>query len=78
MRSAETTARELIARALQVAAEQVPADAGIDTYEKWDSLNHLRIVEELEKHLGRPLETEEVLAIVDLATLAGVLGSAAR
>ena len=73
MRSADERARQPVAMALHVAPDALPAEAGIDTYDKWDSLNHLRIVAGIEAEIGRPLETDEVLALVDLASVTRIL-----
>ncbi len=76
MSEVDLRARLVVAAALELAPELVPLDASIDSFEKWDSLGHLRVVASLEEALGRPLETEEVLAVSDLASIAALLGRA--
>lgn len=74
MSDADRRARALVAEALELVPDQVPLDASIDGFAKWDSLGHLRVVARLEEALGRPLETDEVLAVADLASIAALLG----
>lgn len=68
-------ARLAVAEALEVAIADVPDDASIDTFEKWDSLGHMRIIVFLEEVVGRPLETEEVVGITDLASIENLLSN---
>jgi acyl carrier protein len=69
----ETRAKALLASALEIDAASVPADASIATLEAWDSLAHLRLVQALEKELGRELPAEHIFAIASLADVAAVL-----
>jgi len=41
----------------------VPEDARIGSFERWDSLAHLRLVLALEAQVGRELDAEEVVRI---------------
>ena len=68
-------ARQLLAAAFEVAADQVPQDAALDSYDRWDSLGHVQILLRIEQTLGRPLEAEEALAVVDLASVQSLLDS---
>ena len=76
MSEPDRRAQMLIADALELAPELVPADASIDSFERWDSIGHMRVVARIEEVLGRPLETSEVLAVSDLASVAALLGGA--
>lgn len=66
-------AEEILASALAVPVELVPADASIATFEPWDSLGHVAVIETLETAVGRALDADEVLTIVDLATIRAAL-----
>ncbi len=66
-------AEEILATALAVPIESVPGDASIDTFEPWDSLGHVAVIETLEAAIGRKLDANEVLTIVDLATIRSAL-----
>jgi acyl carrier protein len=69
-------ARALLAAAFEVADEHVPADAALDSYDRWDSLGHVQVLLHLERALGRPLEVEEALAVLDLRSVQTLLESA--
>ena len=69
----ETRAKALLASALEIDAASVPPDASIATLEAWDSLAHLRLVQALEKELGRELPAEHIFAIASLADVTAVL-----
>jgi len=70
------TARAIVAKALALPLAAVPADAALASFEPWDSLGHVQILTEVESTLGRTLDTEEALRIVDLPSLQAVLGAA--
>ncbi len=57
------TARRLLAEAVHVELAAVPEDARIGSFERWDSLAHLRLVLALEAQVGRELDAEEVVRI---------------
>jgi len=69
-----SAAKELVAEAFELRCEEIPDDASIENFEAWDSLGHMRIVAAIEARLGRALETEEVLAAVDLAAIGRLIG----
>jgi acyl carrier protein len=66
-------ARALLAAAFEIGSDQVPRDAALDSFDRWDSLGHVQVLLRLEEALGRPLESEEALAVVDLASLQSLL-----
>lgn len=78
MSGAEDRARALLAGALEMAPDALGAEATIATLEAWDSLAHLRLVEALERTLGRALEPEAIVAIGSLADVTAILERAAR
>ena len=53
---------------------QIPDDAAIDSLPAWDSLGHMRIAAEIERRLGRMLSTEEIAGLLDLTSVAKILG----
>lgn len=55
--------REVLARALEMPAGSIPADAAQGCLEKWDSLGHLNVVMELEAEFGVSLSTEEAIGL---------------
>lgn len=66
-------AKEVLAKGLEIPIEEVPDDASIDRFEKWDSLGHLKIVLQIENEVGRTLSVQETLAVVDLLSIAEIL-----
>jgi acyl carrier protein len=58
-----STARRLLAEAVHAELAAVPEDARIGSFERWDSLAHLRLVLALEAQIGRELDTEEIVRI---------------
>jgi len=71
-----SNAVDLLAVAFDVPREQIPTDASLDSYERWDSLGHVSILMKIEETLGRELEAEEALAIVDIASVQTLLDKA--
>ena len=76
--SANGRARAVLAAALEIEPESIGEDASIGTLEAWDSLAHLRLVQALERELGRELPAEHIFAIGSLADIAAVLGDEPR
>ena len=75
---APADAKLLLAAAFEVTPDEIPDNASIETYEPWDSLGHVKVIMRVEEVLGRALETEEVVSIFDLYSIAGLLASARR
>jgi acyl carrier protein len=68
------SAKMLLAEALGLPVEAVPADACADDIDAWDSLAHMRLVLSLEARLGRQLAPEIILSITTLNEIAALLG----
>lgn len=71
--SALATARRLLAEALALAEDKLPADARIGALEQWDSLAHTRMLLALEEHLGKPLDAEDAVKIESLSDIAAAI-----
>lgn len=67
------TAIALLAEALEVRPESLNADAAIGLVEAWDSLAHMRLVQIIERTVGRQLEPEAIVAIGAVADIAAIL-----
>ena len=76
MHIAKQRARTVLAVALNVPADDIPDNAGIKSFPRWDSLGHVRVIMELEKALGRTLQTEEILSIADLDSIQDIFDRA--
>ena len=48
-------------------------DDTIETVDKWDSLNHMRLVLHLEEILGKQLETEEAMSLFTVHAISELL-----
>ena len=46
---------------------QINENAGIDTIDKWDSLNHIILIQELEKSFNLKFNLFEIIEIRDVA-----------
>jgi len=66
-------AKKVLAEALGLAVDSIPDEAGIDGLPAWDSLAHMRLIIHIEGIIGRSLEVEEILSVVDIEGLSKVL-----
>ena len=71
-------ARSILARALNVSAEVIGDRATIGELESWDSLGHMRLVLEIERHLKRELSPMEILELASLVDVQDLLASSNR
>ena len=67
-------ARSVIAAALEIPPEGVPADGTIETVPSWDSIGHVRIILAIETYRGERLPPEEMLRAIDVPSVAELLG----
>ncbi len=73
-----SAAKEVLAQAFDVSITEVPDDAGMETFTPWDSLGHLKVIAAIEEKIGRDLNTEEVLAVIDLASIEKLIAGVHR
>lgn len=71
--SARPAAIRLLADALMIPEQDVPAGARLGHVEQWDSLAHARLLLALEEKLGRQLTPDEAVAIETLDDIARLL-----
>ena len=71
--SEASTARRLLAEAVHAELTAVPDDARIGSFERWDSLAHMRLVLALEQQVGHQLDAEEVVRIECLEDVRAIL-----
>lgn len=69
----EARAAAIIARAFNIQGE-VPVDADMLSLPAWDSMNHVALLLEIEKELGRPLRSDELGGIDSVRSIARLLG----
>lgn len=53
--------------------DSIGAEDTIETIDKWDSLNHMRLILHLEEELGHMIETEDTLTLFSVAGIANYL-----
>ena len=68
-------AKCLLSSVFEVNITDIPDDAALDNYERWDSLGHLRLVLQIEEQIGFSLETEQILNLIDLNNVQQLLNS---
>lgn len=66
-------ARQLIATALGRPVSEITDAAAMGTPESWDSLGHMRILMEIEARLGREIDPELAVLIVDVKSVQDAL-----
>lgn len=67
------SARKMLADSVNAEIGDVPENARIGSFERWDSLAHLHLLLAIEKHLGRQLDPDEAVRIEGLADVADLL-----
>jgi acyl carrier protein len=70
-------AKKLLAEAANCDSKMIADDVRIGTFERWDSLAHLRLVLAIEEQIGRLLDPDEAVRIESLADVAALLAPAA-
>ncbi len=73
MSDSVTAARQIIADALEISADEVDGDASIDTLDAWTSLGHMRLILALEEKLGKQLDPAAIVEIANLNDVAAIL-----
>ena len=65
--------RIIISNTLDIKVNDIDDKASMLDIENWDSLNHIKIVLEIEKEIHRKLSTEEIVSIYDLESIGKIL-----
>ena len=68
-----STARSLLAAAMEMEVADIADDAAIGRLDNWDSLAHMRLILALEAHLGAELTPDTVVGLGSLADVVTVL-----
>ena len=66
-------ARIILSNTLDIKVNDIDDKASMLDIENWDSLNHIKIVLEIEKEIHRKLSTEEIVSIYDLESISKIL-----
>jgi len=68
-----TQAIEHISGILGYTSEEISAEDTIETIDKWDSLNHMRLILHIEEKLGSMIDTEDTLLLFSVSGIAAYL-----
>ena len=73
MQVSETKVKQVMADVFGVPAESITDNASVDTIEKWDSLNHMKLVLVLEAEFGVTLSGAQSVEILSYPLIKSVL-----
>ena len=65
----DNIAKEIISKCLDIDIAEINDGSNMNNIIAWDSLNHIKIVMEIEERLNRNLETEEIIEIFDIDSI---------
>ena len=65
--------KQVMARTFQVPAAEIPDDASIDLFPKWDSLAHLELMLALEMEFSVSISTDAMLDLLQLEAVENYL-----
>ena len=65
----DNIAKEIISKRLDIDIAEINDGSNMNNIIAWDSLNHIKIVMEIEERLNRNLETEEIIEIFDIESI---------
>ena len=65
----DNIAKEIISQCLDIDIAEINDGSNMNNIIAWDSLNHIKIVMEIEERLNRNLETEEIVEIFDIESI---------
>jgi len=65
----DNIAKEIISKCLDIDIAEINDGSNMNNIIAWDSLNHIKIVMEIEERLNRNLETEEIIEIFDIESI---------
>ena len=67
--------KEILAEVFMVDRNEIPDNAKIGELSGWDSLGHMRLVLHIETIIKRPVETEEILKMVNIQNINAILNN---
>jgi|KBSSwiStaDraftv2_1062776.scaffolds.fasta_scaffold519821_2 Acyl carrier protein len=73
-----SSARQFLADAIHADVADIPHDARIGSFARWDSLAHMHLLLSIERHLGRQLKPDEAVQIESLADVTALVEKNAR
>jgi acyl carrier protein len=70
--------RALIAAALEMQVDKLPAAPDVDTVERWDSLGHLAIIERVAEAFGREIPMSDAVGLTSARAIADWLSRSGK
>ncbi len=67
--SSMEAAKSALSEILEINASELADDDTIETVEKWDSLNHMRLIMHLEEKYGTTVETDDAMEMFTLQAI---------
>ena len=67
--------KEILAEVFKIDIDKIPNNVKIGDLPGWDSLGHIRLVLYIEKLLKRPIETEEIIKIINIENIKTILNN---
>ncbi|MBO6827902.1 MAG: acyl carrier protein [Sneathiella sp.] len=62
-------AKSIVSEILEINSTQIDDDATIETLDKWDSLNHMRILMQLEEQFETSIDTEIAMEMFSISAI---------
>ena len=75
MEISEERVKEILSRELQVDIEKINENTSQESISEWDSLNHLKIISELEKEFGFKFTIREITDSVSFSNIMNIIKS---
>lgn len=63
----------LIANILNIPIDKINLNTGIDNQSDWDSLNHILIMNEIEKVFGISLSPNDIINMINVESISNIL-----
>ena len=63
----------LIANILNIPIDKISLNTGIDNQSDWDSLNHILIMNEIEKVFGISLSPNDIINMINVGSILNIL-----
>tara|TARA_B100001989_G_C24493429_1_gene440835 strand:+ start:973 stop:1215 length:243 start_codon:yes stop_codon:yes gene_type:complete len=67
--------KEIISKILKINLGKIPNNLNRDNCKNWDSMNHVRLILEIEKEFGFKIDNNDAIDLVSLETLVKFLDS---
>ena len=75
MEISEERVKNILSRELQVDIEKINENASQESISEWDSLNHLKIISELEKEFGFKFTIREITEAISFSNIINIVKS---